>query len=210
MLLLVKTPQRTELDLTWMTPYWKPALIVWEIHISCWGKKQSIVLPSWDAYNRSNNHYDKIDPQIPRCVMDKLMKIFSYRKTYSYKRSNDKLMDNFKKNLPEENLMLLFREKDIVRLPQSPHLYAHGLVHLSTLIGEFGFVRKWWLTKRPTTVNMQRRKDSGVLRSKCSIISNFPVSGLITEEDVEGLLLVVISFFFLNSTLLGDCHSNPK
>lgn len=123
MLLLVKTPQRTELDLTWMTPYWKPALIVWEIHISCWGKKQSIVLPSWDAYNRSNDHYDKIDPQIPRCVMDKLLKIFSYRKTYSYKRSNDKLMDNFKKNLPEENLMLLFCEKDIVQTaPKSSSL----------------------------------------------------------------------------------------
>lgn len=47
--------------------------------------------------------------------MDKLLKIFSYRKTYSYERSNDKLVENFKKNLPEENLMLLFREKDIVQ-----------------------------------------------------------------------------------------------
>lgn len=55
--------------------------------------------------------------------MDKLLKIFSYRKTYSYKRSNDKLMDDFKKSLSEENLMLLFHKKDIVQTaPKSSSL----------------------------------------------------------------------------------------
>lgn len=101
-------------------------------------------------------------------------------------------MYDFKKNLPEKILMRLFCEKEIVQTAPSPHLYAHELVHLSTLIGEVGLTR-------PTIVNMQRIKDSGMLSSKCYIISNFPVSALITEEDSEGLLLVVISFF---STLL--------
>lgn len=94
------------------------------------------------------------------------------------------------KRIPQRRIQCYCSVKRIqYRLPLSPHLYVHGLVHLSILIGEVG------LTTRPTIVNMQRINNSGMLSSKCYIISNFPASGLITEEDAEGLLLVVISLF---------------
>lgn len=50
--------------------------------------------------------------------------------------------------------------------PPSTYLYTCRLLYCSTLIIETSFYRRWWLTQRPTTGNVKRIRDFGVLSSK--------------------------------------------